>query len=362
MDLDDAVQLRKLDTGDMLGLTAGYARQFRDGWELAQDFEPPRPARVDEVLVLGTGGGSAASANLLRSYLYGRAVVPILLNQGYNVPAWADGNTLVLAVTHSGNTEETLSAYHQAQSRGCPVSVITAGGTLAELATLHGAPLALVPGGLMPRAALGYIFLPLLGILAKLDLAPDPAEELNETLGLLEELAREWGPAAPTGGNVAKQVALALQGHIPVVYGTLDHMDAVAWRWKNQFGENSKHMAFWNAIPCLHHDEAVGWDMDRALLKSLAVVLLRDRGDSEKVARRLDVTREMLQDRMGRVLEVHSRGQGLMARVFSLVMLGDFVTIYLAVLSGADPTPVEIIQHFKRQMGQRDIPAHPAAG
>lgn len=357
MVLDDAAHLRQLDAGDMLGLTAGYARQFCEGWERARGFEPPRPTRVDEVLVLGTGGGSAAGANLLRSYLYGRAGVPILVNQGYNVPAWADGHTLVLAVTHSGNTEETLSAYQQVQSRGCPVAVVTAGGTLAELAALQGTPTIRVPGGLMPRAALGYIFLPLLGILTKLGLAPDPVDELNETVARLDALAREWGPEAPADGNLAKQVALAVQGHIPLVYGTLDHMDAVAWRWKNQFGENSKHMAFWNAVPSLHHDEAVGWDMDRSLLKNLAVVLLRDRGDSDKVARRLDVTREILQDRVGRVLEVHSRGQGLMARMFSLVMLGDFATIYLAVLSGVDPTPVEMIQHFKRQMGQRDIPA-----
>lgn len=352
MVLDDWARLKELDAGNMLGLTAGYAGQFREGWDLVRDFEPPRTARVDEVLVLGTGGGSAASANLLRSYLYGRSKVPILLNQGYNLPGWADGNTLALAVTHSGDTEETVSAYQQAQARGCPVVCLTAGGRLAELAAQQKVPVIKVPGGLMPRAAIGYIFLPLLGILAKLGLAPDPTAELSETLTLFEELAQEWGPAVPTGNNLAKQAASALRGHILMVYGTLDHMDGVAWRWKNQFGENSKHMAFWNAVPNLHHDEAVGWDMDREMLQDLAVVLLRDRGDSEKITRRLDVTKSMLEERLGRVLEVHSRGQGLMARMFSLVMLGDFVTIYLAILSGVDPTPVEIIRHFKRQMGQ----------
>lgn len=352
MVLDDPSRLRKLDAGGMLDLTMDYARQFRDGWALVQAFEPHRTARVDDVLVLGTGGGSAASANLLRSYLYGRSKVPILLNQGYNLPGWADGNTLVLAVTHSGDTEETVSAYQQAQARGCPTVCLTAGGRLAELAEQQNVPVIKVPGELMPRAAIGYIFLPLLGILAKLGLAPDPTAELNESLALFEALAQEWGPEVPTGNNLAKQAASALRGHIPVVYGTLDHMDGVAWRWKNQFGENSKHMAFWNAIPNLHHDEAVGWDMDRRILQGLAVVLFRDRGDSEKITRRLDVTKSMLQERLGRVLEVHSRGQGLMARMFSLVMLGDFVTIYLAILSGVDPTPVEIIRHFKRQMGQ----------
>lgn len=350
--LDDVLGMKQLDTQDMLGLTVGTGTQFQEGLTLARSFTPPVMKRVSRVLVLGTGGGSAAGANLLRSYIYDKAKAPLIVNQGYNIPAWADRETLVLVVTHSGNTEETLSAYERALAAGCTVICITAGGKLGAMAARDSVPVLRIPGGLMPRAALGYIFVPMLVILDRMGVVPNGLSELEEAITLLKALGREYGPETPAAQNLAKQVALQLQGHIPLVYGSLDHLDSVAWRWKNQFGENSKHMAFWNVVPCLHHDEAVGWDMDLKLLKDLAVVLLRDREDSAKIVKRLDVTRAILQDRVGRVIEVHSRGQGLLARMFSLVLLGDFVSVYLPLLNNVDPTPVAIIDHFKRLMAQ----------
>ncbi|HEY8346489.1 MAG TPA: bifunctional phosphoglucose/phosphomannose isomerase [Symbiobacteriaceae bacterium] len=352
MHLDDLAGIRQLDTQDMLGLTAGTGRQFREGLALAEAFNPPRMDRINQVLVLGTGGGSAASANLLRSYLFDKGRAPVIVNQGYNLPAWVGPGTLVLTVTHSGNTEEILSAYEQAVTTGCTIICITAGGKLGEMAARDGVPVLRIPGGLMPRAALGYIFVPMLVILQRMGVVPDVRAELDEAITLLEQLGQEYGPETPTDRNLAKQLAEQIRGHIPLVYGTLDHLDSVAWRWKNQFGENSKYMAFWNAVPALHHDEAVGWEMDRRLLQNLAVVLLRDKGDSAKMVKRMDVTRSILQERMGRVIEVHSRGEGLLARMFSLVLLGDFVSVYLPLLDGVDPTPVRIIDHFKRLMAQ----------
>lgn len=354
VDLNDAAAIRATDTQGMLDWQATYPRQFREGRALAQTLSlPALPPDPHEVVVLGTGGGSAASAALLRSYLFHRCRVPIHLVQGYNVPAYVDRNSVVIAVSHSGKTEEILSSFRQALDRGATCLALGAGGPLRDMAVAAGAPYLEVPGGMMPRVALGYIFAPILTLLARWGLTPDPEEELAEATALLAELVAEYGPDRPVAENEAKRVALALAGHIPVIYGSTDHLDAVAWRIKNQLGENSKYMAFWNTIPHLHHDEAVGWDMQPELLRHLGFLLLRDRdGESGQMQKRWQATREILQERAGVVVEAWARGRGLLARMLSLVALGDYVTCYMAVAKGVDPTPVAIIDLFKKKVGQ----------
>lgn len=353
-DLNDAAAVRALDSQGMLDLTAGYAAQFRAGRDLAAAFDlPPLPDDLHEVVLLGTGGGSAASAALLRSYLFSRAVVPIHLVQGYHIPAYVDGHSLVIAVSHSGKTEEILSSFTQAVEAGATGMALGAGGRLGELARAAGAPYLRVPGGMMPRVALGYILVPILVLLARWGLIPHPGDELDEAEALLAQLAAEYAPEQPVDANSAKQVALALAHRIPVIYGATDHLDAVAWRIKNQFGENSKYLAVWNTIPHLHHDEAVGWDMQPELLRQMGFMLLRDAaGESPQIQRRWAATREILAERAGAVAEVWTSGTGLLARMLSLVMLGDYVSCYLAIEKGVDPTPVAIVDLFKRKVGQ----------
>lgn len=169
----------------------------------------------------------------------------------------------------------------------------------------------------------------------------------------METLGRECGPDTPVDQNPAKQTTRAIAGKIPVIYGFSDNFDAVAWRFKNQLGENSKYMAFWNTIPHLHHDEAVGWDMQAEVIKQLAFVLLRDKqGESEQMMKRWIATREILEERAGVCVELWSRGESLLARMISLVVLTDFVTCYMAIEKGVDPTPVAIIDLFKKKVGQ----------
>jgi glucose/mannose-6-phosphate isomerase len=304
------------------------------------------------VIILGTGGGSAASGNLLRSYLFDRLSVPLLINQGYSVPKWVDGGTLAIVVSHSGNTEEILAAAGQASAQGAQLVALTAGGKLKDLATEKSLPVIEVPGGLMPRAALGYIFIPILHILEQYGLVEGSLAELDETLALFKDLAQKWGPQSPSSQNLAKQIAAQLYRRVPVVYGSLPFTDAVAWRWKNQFGENSKVPAFWNAIPALHHDEIVGWDAEGAITGQFAVIFLKDRQDNEKIQKRIQITSQILSERASVTIQVETEGKSRLARLFSLVYLGDFVTCYLPILGGIDPTPVAIIDLFKQKMGQ----------
>ena len=354
IDLQDAAAIRTADTQGMLALQIGYPQQFREGIALARAFSlPPLPADLHEVVILGTGGGSAASGQLLRSYLFHEAKVPIQVVQGYNCPGYVDEHSVVIAVSHSGKTEEINSSFEQAARTGATLVAMGAGGRLKETATRLGAPYLDVPGGLMPRVAIGYIFVPILLMLERWGLCGDQSQALAESLDLLAALASEYGPESPVERNLAKQVTREIMDKIPVIYGFADHFDAVAWRWKNQLGENGKYMAFWNTIPHLHHDEAVGWDMQPELLRQLAFVLLRDRaGESAQMQKRWTATREILAERAGACVEVWSRGESLLARMLSLVVLGDFVSCYMAIAKGVDPTPVAIIDFFKKKVCQ----------
>lgn len=354
VDLNDAAAVKALDTLKMLDLTMDYPAQFRLGRKLGKEADLPKsPSRVDEVVILGTGGGSAAAGYFLKSYLFNKCATPIEIIQGYNCPGYVDANTLVIAVSHSGNTEEGLSAFRQAKEKGATLMAIGAGGKLKAAAAEFGAPYMDFPGGFMPRIAIGYIFTPILTFLERWGLISDCSAELEETITLFEQLAKEFGPESPVEKNRAKQLAQSLGQFIPVIYGFADHFDSVAWRIKRQLGENSKYMGFWNTIPHLHHDEAVGWDMQPELLKQLGFLFVRDQaGESQKIGKRWQATKEILQERAGVVEEIEARGTGLMARMFSMIMLGDFFTIYMAIQKGVDPTPVAIIDLFKAKVGQ----------
>ncbi|HWI51678.1 MAG TPA: bifunctional phosphoglucose/phosphomannose isomerase, partial [Symbiobacteriaceae bacterium] len=211
INLNDAAAIRNLDTLKMLDLTMDYPKQFTEGYDLGMQFTlPKRPARIDEVVIFGTGGGSAASANLIRSYAFDRTNVPIISIQGYNAPGYVDENTLVFAVSHSGKTEEILSATSQALAKGATVIGLGAGGKLRDLILGAGLGYIEVPGGFMPRIAIGYIMMPILTALVRMGLAPDFKAEFDEAVKLMAELAVEYGPDTPTAQNRAKQLADAL--------------------------------------------------------------------------------------------------------------------------------------------------------
>lgn len=356
MILNDPRALRQLDSLGSLAATEDYPSQFALGLELAQSFSLPPSLKGEyhEILVLGTGGGSSIAGALLTSLFFDQLRQPVIINQGYNIPAYADGNTLVIALSHSGNTEEILSALGQARRQGCPALAITAGGALGDICRAEDIPHLIVPRDIgHPRRNLGYIVPPLVLALAQLDLVPDITAHIHEAIALMAELKRQYGVDTSLEQNPAKQLAAKLQGHIPLVYGSSDHLQAPAWRWKNQFGENGKLMAFYNLIPHLHHDEAVGWDMEPELLRHFFLIMLRDdKLDLPKVGKRKEITAQMLRERMGGVEEVWAQGQSRFARLFSLIYLGDFVSLYVAAVRGIDPTPVEIINLFKEKMGQ----------
>lgn len=355
INLNNVQKIREIDAMGSLIATENYDVQFKEALEIGKSIEIGNKSRkFHEIVLLGTGGGSSVAGGLLRSYLFDELEVPLIIDQGYNVPAFVDENTLVLVVSHSGNTEETLSAYKQAKEKGVFMVAITSGGILEQECHKDGIPCIKVPRDIgHPRRDLGYIFVPMLYVLSKLGLIKDKTADVEQLIQSLSVLKKRYGAEVPVEDNLAKQIAMDIYGYIPLVYGSLDFYDSVAWRIKNQFGENSKLMAFYNVIPCLHHDEAVGWDMPAELLKRFYLLVLRDNKlDSKKIKKRKDITIEILKERMGRVMELYAEGNSRLCRIFSLVYLGDFITLYASIYRGVDPTPVNIIDLFKKKMAE----------
>lgn len=347
IDLDDLQAVRSLDSAGALEETARYADQFREGRALIDAVDEPLGDPPRAVMILGTGGGSAAAAKLLAAAVTRRCPVAIQLNQGYEIPAYVGPETFVIAVSHSGTTEEILSAYEDVLTRGCRSVVLTSGGGLKEVAEVHGAPVISVPGGKMPRIVLGYLIVPLLVLLERLGLIEHDAEEFEDLLDVLAEGPSRFDPDVPVDRNPAKSLALKLSGKTPVVYGLNPVTSAAADRWKRQFGENSKVMAFANAFPDAHHDEAVGWDQEAEALKRFSFVVLSDERADPRLLRRVDASREVLTERGAAVDIIEASGHGTLGRLFSLAQHGDYVTLYLALCRGIDPTPVPVIDHFK---------------
>lgn len=353
MDLDDLAALKRIDRSDMGGLLASFALQCMEGVRLGREANLKLVREeLSQIVVVGMGG-SAIGGDLLRTYLATDLRLPLWVVRNYHLPLFVNPGTLAFIASYSGNTEETRSSFRDAVKAGCQVVVITGGGRLGEEGKARGLPLISIPTGLPPRAALGYLFFPLLAVLEGSGLISPQREALQETEGLLAELSKIYGPRRPTPENPAKQLALRLRGRLPFIYGSQDHTEAVALRWKGQLNENSKHMAVYNGFPELNHNEIMGWEAAGELMKSALFLFLRDSEDHPRVARRMEITAEIAAQRGGEVISIASQGRSRLARLFSLICLGDFVSYYLALAKGVDPTPVASIDSLKKALDAR---------
>ena len=328
----------------MLGLALGLPRQVREGWALGRAAKVPRLPAAPEHLVICGMGGSAIGGDLLSGYLAPTCPIPIAVVRGYEVPKFVGPRSVVIAASYSGATEETLAAVAQAERAGATVFAVTSGGQLAQ--AKHAG--VVVPAGLAPRAALGYLMFPALAALERWELAGPCAKDVEETAGMLEGIAAECGPDVPTVRNPAKRLAEELAGRVPAVYAGSPGIEAAARRWKCQINENSKTLATWNVFPELNHNETVGWGAPAALASHFAVVVLLEGTEPAHLMRRIGLTSDLALGPAAGVHEIRARGRGRLARLFSLVFIGDLVSIYLAYLRGVDPTPVEIIDAIKQ--------------
>jgi glucose/mannose-6-phosphate isomerase len=348
VDLDD-LEVLQVDRSGMLDLLLDLPAQLQIGERLGQGTDLPPAVDVRAIVVTGLGG-SSISGDLLRAYLHAECRVPIVVNRHYGLPAFVGPETLVCAVSYSGNTEETLSAFEEARARGAKLLAVTSGGQLARMADAWRVPCVRVPEGLPPRTTLGYLFTPMLVTLVRLGLISDQKAPLAEAIEVLRELGAQYRPGIETFRNLPKALARDLHGKFPVIYGGQDFSDVVAYRWRTQFNENSKVLASHQAFPELNHNEVVGWQGQLSGAPEVWVVLLRDAQELGRIAQQIDITKAFLQERASGITEVWSQGSSRLARMFSLLYAGDFTSYYLALLRGVDPKPIEAIERLKAQL------------
>jgi glucose/mannose-6-phosphate isomerase len=322
-----------------------------DAWQAAGEFKLPDEFRdIDKILILGMGG-SAIGGDLVRRLLIGESKAPITVLREYDLPAWVDGKTLVIASSYSGNTEETLSAFSQAVPTSAKKLVMTTGGKLLDIAHETGIPAFVFSYDAQPRAAIAWGIFPLLNFLVRLGIVSDKTPDVAEAAMVTEQFARKIEPEKPMSHNQAKEMAYKFYGRIPVIYGAGIAAEA-AYRWQTQMNENSKHWAFSQTIPELNHNAVVGYQFPADLISHMSVIMLRSNHLSERHMRRYKITAELLANAGARVTFADGRGISPLAQMMSLILLGDYVSYYLAILNQIDPTPVEVITYLKGRLAE----------
>jgi len=350
--LNDAEYMYQADTKEMFQSLAALAGQCNTAcWDLTGNVDLPAVEAISNVVVTGLGG-SAIGGDLLRIYCLDKCQVPVVVNRNYVMPEFVGKDTLVFAVSYSGNTEETISAYLDARKRGATIIAITTGGKLKEMADGDGATVIPVPGGISPRSASGFLFIPTLRIMEKLGFLSGIAEEVEKLVDHLKKLHENLKPEIPVEKNSAKQMALKLYNRIPVIWGSSGTTEVVAQRWKGQINENAKSPAYWNVFPELNHNELVGFRFPEALLKQLHIVILRDDQDHPRVQKRIEISKNVISKTVAGITDVRASGGDLLARTYSLIYSGDYTSVYLAFLYGVDPGPVEAIDHLKNELAK----------
>jgi len=347
--LDDLKRIKKIDKSNMLSFCIDTPKHYKEAARLAKpvsiNYRKPR-----SVIIAGMGG-SGIGGELLKDWARNRVTIPIEVCKEYSLPAYADESTLVFVVSYSGETEESLSAFLDAVKRKCMVVCISSGGTLSKFAEKLDVPNLRVPSGMAPRATLPYLFMPLPILLEKIGLASNVESEMSETIKVLEKISCENSPEKPSGVNFSKTLASDICGTIPVIYG-FGIYRAVAQRLKTQLNENSKVPAKWEYFPELDHNEIVGWEEVGKLADCFSIILIRDDTERIEMKQRIEVTKNLMHKKSLRTFEVWTKGKSSLAKMSSTICVGDFTSVYLAILRGMDPTPVKTITLLKEKLKQ----------
>ena len=355
----------ELDKANMIELLEEFPQKMRDALRLGEELIIPTnllpnpatatisaPARnFKNIVVLGMGG-SAIGGDLLSDYLADELSIPIVVIRGYDIPKFVDENSLVFTVSYSGNTEETISTLKKCLEAKARIIALTSGGKLAVLSQENNFPVIKVPAGIQPRAAISYLFFPILKALERLGLIKERSSEIEETISILQDLSREYCAKFPSENNLAKKVALSLYQYLPLVYGSEGLLEAVAMRWKTQINENSKWPCFWNIFPELDHNEIVGYEIENNINRQIKIIYLQDKEGLLRVEQRWEITRKIIQGKVAEFMVCPTKGKGKMSRMFSLIFLGDLASYYLAILNQVDPSPVACIEDLKKELAK----------
>ena len=346
MNLED---IKVIDSQNMREFLTTFPDQWKEAMETTADLSLNINKKAISNICFAGMGGSAIGPDLIRFFCYQSSPYPIEVVRHYKIPHWVDEKTLFIACSFSGNTEETLSALSAAHERGAQSITLTGGGELMVDAAKEGFDYIKVPGGMPPRAALGYSFVALYRIFQHLDLVEERDGALKDTARFLAE---QNELLANPADNEALNLAEEIQDTLPVIYSDATMMKGVNLRWQNQFSENAKTLSYGNTLPEMTHNEIVGWERLVHLTGRLSVILLIDREDDPRVQRRMEIVKELIEDQTASLHVLKTRGQTRLTRMFSLIQLADWTSFYFAMLSNVDPTPIAKIELLKSKLAE----------
>jgi glucose/mannose-6-phosphate isomerase len=345
--------MNSIDKANMLDGLMKFPEQIREALRIAEAAERFNFLKVDNVVVAGMGA-SAISGDIMASLFRKTLDVPLVVNKDYDLPRWVNKDTLVICISYSGNTDETLSAFKIAYQKKCKMICISTGGKLQEFAEKRAVPFVRIPAGLQPRAATAYLLFPSIMFLKKIGLLKTNIEaDIEETITVTQEFAAANNKTIPEETNLAKQLASKLYGTIPQIYGW-EIYAPIATRWRHQLNENSKIIARTDIAPDCNHNDIVGWSQNPEVSKQFTCILFRDKDEeSLDMTTRLNFMRDLFHNTAGNTIEVSPKGKSQLAKMMYLMCLGDLTSCYLAVKRGIDPSPVDIIKELKKRLAEK---------
>lgn len=350
--LDDQSGIKKIDKSDMLTDLLKTPEYCRDAIKRAKKVTFPKKFKPKNIVIIGMGG-SAIGGELLKDWLRDTLPISIHVCRDYSLPAYVNKETLVITNSYSGNTEETLSAFLSANQKKCTIVAITSGGQLAEFCKKLHVPYVMIPSGLQPRVAVPYMFFPLPIILEKIGILSNVSDKLKVAIDVIETVSKENMFDVPSKNNKAKTIAEKILDTILVVYGFRQY-NSVAHRLKAQFNENSKVLSKSESFPELNHNETVGYDAPKTLSEKVSVIVIREPDEPVEIKNRIETSIELVFKKAKTVIEITAKGQSKLAKMFSVLCLGDYVSVYLAILQNKDPSPVKIIDKVKAELAKKN--------
>ncbi|RLI04519.1 bifunctional phosphoglucose/phosphomannose isomerase [Candidatus Bathyarchaeota archaeon] len=352
--LDNLSFIESIDKSKMAESLEKTPEHYEKALQIAEELELEdlKNRKILKVAFLGMGG-SSIGGSIFKDWSYEKISVPVEICRDSIIPKHLDKHTLVFAVSYSGNTKETLDAFLQALERKCLIVGVSSGGLLGEYCKKHNVLHVQVPTGFQPRLALPYLFTVPCVILEKVGVVEGFKKEISDAIMVLKELREEIKTSVSSISNETKKLALNLKGKIPIIYGFREYGN-VAYRLKTQLNENSKTFCKFDVLPELNHNEIVGWEeIQPSVAKLLSVILLRDKEEPEDIRIRFEVLKEILTQKTVDIREIYGRGREKLAKMLSIIYIGDYLSFYLAILNRVDPTPVKTISFLKKELEKR---------
>jgi len=341
----------EIDTSNMFDFIYRFPEQIEEAIEIGNKIQLERDYSAIKSICFSGMGGSAIGGDIVTVLTNQLLKIPSVVIRNYSLAHWIGNDSLVFLLSYSGNTEETLHCLDDALGRKSMVAGITSGGKLHQRLLEQNADVITIPPGFPPRASLGYLATPVLYFLFNAGFITHSLEKsLVDTVERLKVLRDRFCQADEN--NPAYQIANQIYDSLPVIYGEADRTEVIAKRWRTQLEENGKMVAFHHALPEMNHNEIVGYQNNPDLLKTMTIIWLSDRDDFSKTQKRQKLTQEIIGDMARSQINVKSRGETEVERMFYLIHLGDWISFWVAILHNTDPTPVEKIDRLKLSLSE----------